>query len=400
MKRVIPILLLLLCAISVSAQDLVFNTSLENKAKSGDTNAQVELGVCYQDGLGVDVDLQKAAEWYKKAADKNDLNGLYLYGNLLFTGYGTVKNCKEGFNYLMQAANHGHDDAIAYINRECRLGYEYWGCYDIKPYEYVEYFDVEELIANQSKLKQIAYKSPSASYYLARIAEKQHDYKTAYAYLLQAHKLFYPDDKTYCEEAEDKVDPMTDGDPKCYAIEAYVQDKLGYYSEFGLGCDINYDNAIKYYSQNEYRDGFYPAPGTYVSILRQALCYKKKNDMDSFISHLSKWTWGSSEGGGWHGGFPMANLLLGEAFFTGDGVAVDYKKAFQLFHEITDDDEVRDLDAYWDTYADSCYRLYQMYLKGLGVEQNSAMAKLYFDEAVKYGSTSALYDYAKQKGWR
>ena len=36
-------------------------------ARSNDTRAQFNLGVCYQEGLGVEKDLHKAAKWYCRA---------------------------------------------------------------------------------------------------------------------------------------------------------------------------------------------------------------------------------------------------------------------------------------------------------------------------------------------
>ena len=39
-------------------------------AKQGDAVAQYNLGVCYDDGEGVEQDKQKAVEWYTKAAEQ------------------------------------------------------------------------------------------------------------------------------------------------------------------------------------------------------------------------------------------------------------------------------------------------------------------------------------------
>jgi hypothetical protein len=51
------------------------------KANSGDAAAQVAVGECYADGKGVPHDYVRAAEWYRKAADKGDISGeLHLAG--------------------------------------------------------------------------------------------------------------------------------------------------------------------------------------------------------------------------------------------------------------------------------------------------------------------------------
>ena len=39
-------------------------------AKQGDAEAQYNLGMCYGQGKGVKQDVQKAVEWYTKAAEQ------------------------------------------------------------------------------------------------------------------------------------------------------------------------------------------------------------------------------------------------------------------------------------------------------------------------------------------
>ena len=41
-------------------------------AELGDFEAQYNLGVCYEEGLGVPKDLNKAINWYKPAAEQGD----------------------------------------------------------------------------------------------------------------------------------------------------------------------------------------------------------------------------------------------------------------------------------------------------------------------------------------
>ena len=47
--------------------------SYREKAYEGDTKAMNNLGVCYERGTGVRVNLEIAFEWYMKAADKGDM---------------------------------------------------------------------------------------------------------------------------------------------------------------------------------------------------------------------------------------------------------------------------------------------------------------------------------------
>jgi TPR repeat protein len=113
-----------------------------------------------------------------------------------------------------------------------------------------------------------------------------------------------------------------------------------------------------------------------------------------FIELLAQWKYCNDVTA--YGGIPSATLWLAEAYYKGDGVKMDYTKAFELFKKLSESEEV--MEFYSDVYADSCYRLSQMYTNGHGVTKNIDLAKLYYEEAVKYGCGIALYEYAKQKG--
>ena len=43
-------------------------------ANQGNPNAMTNLGFCYESGYGVEPDIDKAVEWYKKAADLGEEN--------------------------------------------------------------------------------------------------------------------------------------------------------------------------------------------------------------------------------------------------------------------------------------------------------------------------------------
>ena len=46
-----------------------YSAALQEKAESGDADAQFQLGDCYFFGLGVKRDLVEGASWYRKAAE-------------------------------------------------------------------------------------------------------------------------------------------------------------------------------------------------------------------------------------------------------------------------------------------------------------------------------------------
>ena len=65
MKRVSQFLTLMVFSHAMAAVD--YSTSLEQKARSGDHQAQMDLAIVYEQGRGVPKDERKAMEWFQKA---------------------------------------------------------------------------------------------------------------------------------------------------------------------------------------------------------------------------------------------------------------------------------------------------------------------------------------------
>jgi hypothetical protein len=55
-------------------------------AEQGYINAQMDLGDCYNDGLGVTQNDAKAAKWYRKAAEQGSSDAQYALDDLKDTG--------------------------------------------------------------------------------------------------------------------------------------------------------------------------------------------------------------------------------------------------------------------------------------------------------------------------
>src|SRR5205809_712410 len=66
-------------------------TCLHNAIKNDSICGQLYLGILYEDGIGSDVDLNKALYWYEKAANNGNLKGLYHLGNCYQFGKGIEK---------------------------------------------------------------------------------------------------------------------------------------------------------------------------------------------------------------------------------------------------------------------------------------------------------------------
>ena len=78
------------------------------KAENGDAIAQSNLGLWYELGLEMPQDMQKAKEWYAKAAAQGDTTAQYKLGYFYEEGKGVPKNLNEAIKWYTQAAQQGH----------------------------------------------------------------------------------------------------------------------------------------------------------------------------------------------------------------------------------------------------------------------------------------------------
>lgn len=90
---------------------------LRAKAEQGDTNAQFQLGVAYDQGRGVAKNQAEAAIWYRKAADQGHATAQNSLGSMYQFGEGVPQNDSEAVTWYQNAANQGYGEA--YTN----LGY-------------------------------------------------------------------------------------------------------------------------------------------------------------------------------------------------------------------------------------------------------------------------------------
>lgn len=85
-------------------------------AEKGDADAQDRLGHCYQKHTGVDEDPAKAFFWYMKAARQNHQRALYNVGICYLGGYGVEKKVDEGIRWMKKSADKGYMPAIELVN--------------------------------------------------------------------------------------------------------------------------------------------------------------------------------------------------------------------------------------------------------------------------------------------
>lgn len=183
-----------------------YSKELEKFAKSGDAQAQYEVGMDYFEGAEVAKNTETAAKWFQLATNQNhkeakaklysfyskeleklaktDAEAMYYVGCYYFDGNGIAKNEKKGFDYLKKALDNGHSPALDKMGAS-------WSKLLKNEGERYKNLDITYALAN--------------CYYDGRGVEKDIE-KAAYYYeraMLKGHKK--SKDKFYSFESERRV---------------------------------------------------------------------------------------------------------------------------------------------------------------------------------------------------
>lgn len=84
---------------------------ITNMAADGNPRAQVMLGRCYENGLGVKQDLAVAAQWFQYAAEQNDPEAQLLLAYCYQVGAGVPRDPQQVMNLMSRAAEAGNAEA-------------------------------------------------------------------------------------------------------------------------------------------------------------------------------------------------------------------------------------------------------------------------------------------------
>jgi TPR repeat protein len=86
-------------------------------AELGDAEAQYNLGVMYDEGAGIERDLARAAEWYRKAAEQGFVDAQINLGMMYYHGQGFARDDAEAAKWFGRAASQGDREAADYLKR-------------------------------------------------------------------------------------------------------------------------------------------------------------------------------------------------------------------------------------------------------------------------------------------
>ena len=78
-------------------------------AEAGDTAAQIALAGLYRGGIGRDIDLARAAQWYARAAQAGNAVAQLNLGEMYEHGWGVTRDAVAAFVRYHRAAAQGRD---------------------------------------------------------------------------------------------------------------------------------------------------------------------------------------------------------------------------------------------------------------------------------------------------
>jgi TPR repeat protein len=113
--KIYVLVMTILWLIPVSAQGTSQQiAALHARAQSGDSKAEVQLGMAYASGDGVAADEKEAVKWFRRAAEKGNAAGEYSLAEMYLTGRGVEPDISQAVKWLSRAAESG--DARAQFN--------------------------------------------------------------------------------------------------------------------------------------------------------------------------------------------------------------------------------------------------------------------------------------------
>ena len=80
-------------------------------AEQGDANAQYNLGILHERGIGVIEDHKEAIKWYRLAAEQGDADAQYNLGAMHARGKGVIEDHQEAIKWYRLAAEQGEASA-------------------------------------------------------------------------------------------------------------------------------------------------------------------------------------------------------------------------------------------------------------------------------------------------
>jgi enhanced entry protein EnhC len=389
---------------------------LIEKAILGDSFAQFALGQLYQQGIGVDKNIQEAIKYYTQSAAQQDLRAEYNLGLLYLEGETGKPDYQQAFGWLNDAAFKGSADAQYVLGQLAEYGYRDANGVDVFPVDHEQARAMYSLAAAnhqgmaQFRLAELLTHDHNVS--LTVVAKQKHDalMKSLYqgavsagvkeAELPLAFFQAMSDDKAQQTTAFQVATREADTkNPQAMLLLGLLYDR-------GIGVAQSRSDAIDYYEKVENNPvsafilGTYSANGDGISrdveksrvFLQQALAasfsYAPLNlavldqrEGHDFVAELVR----AHELGN-----STASLLLADYYLTTSTDANQMKQARDIYQALADRGS-----------ADGQMKLGYMYEQGLGGVKDIAQAAVWYEQAAVQDQAIAQYRLGRlnQLGW-
>lgn len=321
----------------------------EKAAQSNDVEGMFCTGLCYEYGYGVPQDIGKALFWYEKAGEAHNhhafakLGSIYQFGNLV------DKNYEKSFEYYQKAAQEGNHVSKLYL-----------------AYFYMNGIVVEKDIEKAKELTQEAYDT------LLKLAIIHDDvdaqYRLGNIYFKGLSLIGIASNFSQAFEWYTKIQQRND----------YAQIQLGIMYAFGLGVEQSYEKAFYWYSKAAERNNA-------IALCNVGNCYYRGHGVEQDYSKSAEYHSKAA-----HLGNGLSQEVLGELYISGKGVKQSYTQAVFWLKKSCE----KGIRSAYCSLGD-CYR------KGLGVDQDEKTAFELYQKGANAGDTHSKVSLAECliEGW-
>lgn len=288
-------------------------------AENGHAHAQYDVGFAFRYARGIERNLEKAIYWFKKSAALECDAGQYELANCYWDGIGVEEDRRLATEYYLKAYEQGYDKA----------GYRLVRCYyyglDIDKNLVEEFIDNYVCFGGDNDKEFLFYLGEM--YYKGNLVEQ--DYKRAVECFEEAMDIDY---NSYYHLAE------------CYF--------------YGLGTERNLSKAFEYYQEAAYNPNIYKEKASekmYALLLKGY--WKDEIDDDVFESIAYDAEKGDCK----------AQFILGNCYYNGYGIDVDYAEALSWREKVAEAGD-----------AQAQFLVAQQYFSGIGTLIDIEKAKHWY----------------------
>lgn len=333
-------------------------------SEQGLAQAQFNLGLCYDKGLGVIKDISEAVNWYSKSAYQGFADAQFNMGNCYFNGHGVNKDIKKAIFWYEKAAQQGLAQA------QFNLGLCFFNGIGVsRDYSQAVYWYEKAAEQNYGE----AQHNLGSCYFEGIGLNKDFDrakfwfQKAADQGVMESQYnlgLCYYNGVGVVKNDSQTVYWFTKSAEKGYAE---AQNDLANCYTIGIGVEKDYSMAMFWYkkaaeqgiAQAQYNLGYYYSRGISVTQdYKQAVYWYKKAAEQ-----------GSAD----------AQCNLGHCYLVGNGVTKDYTQAVSWFMKAAE-----------QGHAVAQYNLGLCYQDGSGITKDITKAKYWYQKAAEQGNEAAI----------